>query len=136
MNRNVEVTNLPFKVGQVLTVTGVPNRDGDRFSINFGHSVDDIALHLDVRFNYGNNSKMVVFNSCHSGNWHEKELIVKCFPFNYEEKFKVSITFTKEKFSVTLPDESKYQFPNRHGYGRYNFIFMADEVKVHGVEVI
>ncbi|XP_046894513.1 beta-galactoside-binding lectin-like [Hypomesus transpacificus] len=134
--QNVEVRNLSFKVGQVLTVTGVPNPYGDRFSINFGHIEEDIALHMDVRFDYGIMQKQVLFNSCHSGKWHENELIAKGFPFNYGEKFEVSITFTKEQFLITLPDESEFYFPNRHGHKKYNFIFFLNEVKVHGIEVI
>ncbi|XP_046894506.1 beta-galactoside-binding lectin-like isoform X2 [Hypomesus transpacificus] len=136
MKRYLEMTNLPFKVGQVLTVTGVPNRDGDRFSINVGHSVDDIALHIDVRFNYDNSSKQVLINSCRSGTWDKNHKIPEEFPFKYDEKFKVSITFTKEKFLINLSDESKIDFPNSHGYEKYNFIFMANEVKVHAIEVI
>ncbi|XP_046894507.1 beta-galactoside-binding lectin-like isoform X3 [Hypomesus transpacificus] len=89
MKRYLEMTNLPFKVGQVLTVTGVPNRDGDRFSINVGHSVDDIALHIDVRFNYDNSSKQVLINSCRSGTWDKNHKIPEEFPFKYDEKFKV-----------------------------------------------
>ncbi|XP_067089511.1 beta-galactoside-binding lectin-like [Osmerus mordax] len=134
--QNIVVTNLSFNVGQVLTVTGVPNPNGDRFSINVGHSEKDVALHVDVRFDYYKSCKQVVFNSCHSGNWHKDHQIAKGFPFNYGEKFKVSITFTKEQFSVTLPDESEFYFPNRHGYGKYNFIFFLNKVKIHGIEII
>ncbi|XP_067088461.1 beta-galactoside-binding lectin-like [Osmerus mordax] len=134
--QQVEVRNFSFNAGQVMNVTGVPHQNGDRFSINVGHSMDDIALHMDVRFNYANRSKKVVFNYCLSGIWHENELIAKGFPFNYGEKFKVSITFTEEQFSVTLPDGSNYQFPNRHGYGKYNFMYLADKVKIHGIEII
>ncbi|XP_062337858.1 galactose-binding lectin l-1-like [Osmerus eperlanus] len=134
--QHVEVRNFSFNAGQVMNVTGVPNQNGDRFSINVGHSVDDIALQIDVRFNFDNSSKQVFFNSCRSGNWHKDHQIAKTFPFDYDKKFKVSITFTKEQFSVTLPDESKYQFPNRHGYGKYNFIFLANKVTTHGIEII
>ncbi|XP_067088458.1 beta-galactoside-binding lectin-like [Osmerus mordax] len=134
--QNVEVRNLSFEVGQILTVTGVPNQNGDRFSINFGHSEQDIALHVDVRFNYGDTQKEVVFNSCHSGNWHKDHLIAKGFPFNYDEKFEVYILFRKEQFVVTLPDESELSFPNRHKCEKYNFIFFANEVKIHRIEVI
>ncbi|XP_046894505.1 beta-galactoside-binding lectin-like isoform X1 [Hypomesus transpacificus] len=136
MKRYLEMTNLPFKVGQVLTVTGVPNRDGDRFSINFGHSEGDVALHVDVRFNFVKSCREVVFNSCHSGTWHKDYQLAKCFPFNYGENFKVSITFTREQFLITLPDESEYYFPNRHGSLQYNDIFFWEKVKIHGVEII
>ncbi|XP_046894510.1 beta-galactoside-binding lectin-like [Hypomesus transpacificus] len=132
MSEITEVRNFSFKVGQVLNVTGVPT---SRFSINVGHSEDDIALHVDVRFDHGNSNE-VVFNSCHSGTWHKDHILAKSFPFNYDKNYKVSITFTKEKFFVTLPDKSVTDFPNRHGYEMYNLIFLKAKVKVHGIEII
>ncbi|XP_067088553.1 GTPase IMAP family member 8-like isoform X2 [Osmerus mordax] len=88
LERNLEVRT-SFKVGQILTVTGVPNPNCDRFSINVGHSVDDIALHMDVCFDYADTQKKVVFNSCQSGTWHWYQHIAKGFPFNYGKEFKV-----------------------------------------------
>ncbi|XP_062339953.1 uncharacterized protein LOC134038535 [Osmerus eperlanus] len=135
LERVINVAETSFKVGQILTVTGVPNPNCDRFSINVGDSVDDIALHMDVCFNYADTQKQVVFNSCHSGTWHWYQHIAKGFPFNYGKEFKVSITFTKEQFLITLPDESEIQFTNRHGDPKYSYIFFR-KVNIHGIEVI
>ncbi|XP_067088457.1 beta-galactoside-binding lectin-like [Osmerus mordax] len=125
-----------FQAGQVLIVKGVPNPNGDRFSINFGRSEEDVALHVDVRFDFDKSCREVVFNSCHSGNWHKDYQIAKGFPFNYGEEFKVSITFTKEQFLITLPDKSGIPFPNRHGDPQYNYIFFWNQAKIHVVKII
>ncbi|XP_067088722.1 beta-galactoside-binding lectin-like isoform X1 [Osmerus mordax] len=131
---NVEVRNMSFKVGQTLTITGVPNPEAAKFAINIGHSAEDIALHLNPRFDAEGDERQVVCNSFQAENWCE-EIRDGGFPFNQGEEFKISITFTKEEFLVNLTDGSEIHFPNRHGDEKYKFIFFEGEARIQGIEI-
>uniref|UniRef100_A0A673YFN3 Galectin n=1 Tax=Salmo trutta TaxID=8032 RepID=A0A673YFN3_SALTR len=82
----VVVKNMSFKLGQTLTITGIPNSEATHFVINVGNSEDDL--------------------------WCEEHR-EGGFPFNQGEEFKINITFTKEQFLVALPDGLVIHFPNR-----------------------
>ncbi|CAM4377326.1 unnamed protein product [Leuciscus chuanchicus] len=130
----VLVQNMSFKVGQTLTITGVPKADSTNFAINIGHSAEDIALHLNPRFDAHGDQRTIVCNSFQGGSWCE-ELRESNFPFNQNEDFQIKITFTNEDFLVTFPDGSQIHFPNRHGAEKYKYMHFEGEVRIHGVEI-
>uniref|UniRef100_A0A0E9PWG5 Galectin n=1 Tax=Anguilla anguilla TaxID=7936 RepID=A0A0E9PWG5_ANGAN len=63
--RNLELKNLSIKPGTELRVSGVTHQDVFRFSINVGHSTENIALHFNPRFDTG--SGVIVLNSMKMG---------------------------------------------------------------------
>ncbi|XP_051569884.1 beta-galactoside-binding lectin-like [Myxocyprinus asiaticus] len=130
----VVIQNMSFKVGQTLTVTGVPTADSTNFAINIGHSPDDIALHMNPRFDINGDQRTVVCNSYQGGNWCEEQRDGS-FPFNKNEEFKVKITFTNEEFKITLSDGSDIHFPNRLGAEKYKFMQFKGEVRICGIEI-
>ncbi|XP_023998952.1 beta-galactoside-binding lectin-like [Salvelinus sp. IW2-2015] len=130
----VVVTNMSFKVGQTLTITGIPNSDATNFVINVGNSEDDLALHMSFRFDQLGDTRTVVCNSYHGGKWFEEHREAR-FPFNQGEKFKINITFTKMQFRVALPDGSEIHFPNRQGDEKYKYMHFGGHVRIQGIEI-
>ncbi|XP_010892190.1 beta-galactoside-binding lectin [Esox lucius] len=130
----VVIKNMSFKVGQTLTLTGVPNSDAAHFVINVGNSENDIALHVNPRFAAHGDTRVVVCNSYQGGNWCEEQR-EGGFPFNQGEEFKINITFTKEQFLVALPDGSEIHFPNRQGDEKYKYFNFDSDVRITGIEI-
>ncbi|XP_058627519.1 beta-galactoside-binding lectin-like isoform X2 [Onychostoma macrolepis] len=128
------VQNMSFKTGQTLTLTGVPSADSTNFAINIGDSAEDVALHMNPRFDAHGDQCAVVCNSFQGGNWCEEQRGAS-FPFNQNEEFQIKITFTNEEFLVTLPDGSQINFPNRQGGEKYKYIHIEGEVRIHGIEI-
>ncbi|KAL4658086.1 beta-galactoside-binding lectin-like [Arapaima gigas] len=128
------VKNMSFKVGQTLTITGVPKPDATNFAVNIGHGEDNIALHLNPRFDAHGDQRTIVCNSFQEGNWCEEHR-EGGFPFQQGEEFKIMITFSNQEFQVTLPDGSVIQFPNRPGDEKYQYIHFEGEVKIFSIEI-
>ncbi|XP_030638817.1 beta-galactoside-binding lectin-like [Chanos chanos] len=126
--------NMSFKVGQTLTVTGVPKADATKFSINVGHSEGELALHMNPRFEANRDHRILALNSYQGGKWGE-HVAYGVFPFNQGEEFKVKITFTSEEFHITLPDGSEIRFPNRFHAEKYRYLLFDGEAKIQGIEI-
>uniref|UniRef100_A0A673IK72 Galectin n=1 Tax=Sinocyclocheilus rhinocerous TaxID=307959 RepID=A0A673IK72_9TELE len=56
------------------------------FAINIGHSAEDIALHMNPRFDAHGDQRTIVCNSLQDGNWCEEHREAS-FPFNQNEEF-------------------------------------------------
>ncbi|XP_060758446.1 beta-galactoside-binding lectin-like [Neoarius graeffei] len=130
----VVVKNMSFKPGQTLTVTGVPDPNSTNFAINIGTSPDELALHMNPRFDAHGDNRVVVCNSYQGGSWCQ-EFRPDGFPFNQGEEFKIWITFTREEFKIVLPDQSAFSFPNRPGAEKYNYMHFEGEVRINGIEI-
>ncbi|KAI7803379.1 lectin, galactoside-binding, soluble, 2a [Triplophysa rosa] len=130
----VVVQNMSFKVGQTLMATGVPNAESTNFSINIGHSPEEIALHFNPRFDAHGDHRTIVCNSYLNGNWCEENRSGS-FPFNLNEQFQIKITFTNEEFHVILSDGSEIHFPNRPGAEKYKYMHFDGDVRIHGIEI-
>ncbi|TTV09640.1 Beta-galactoside-binding lectin [Bagarius yarrelli] len=114
---------MSFKVGQILTITGVPNPESTNFAINIGNSPDELALHMNPRFDAHGDNRAVVCNSYQGGSWCQ-EYRPEGFSFNQGEEFK-----------ITLPDQSEILFPNRPGAEKYNYFHFEGEVRIQGIEI-
>ncbi|KAK2916254.1 hypothetical protein Q8A67_000628 [Cirrhinus molitorella] len=130
----VLVQNMSFKAGQTLTLTGVPSADSTNFAINIGHSAEDIALHMNPRFDAHGDQRTIVCNSFQGGSWCDEHREGN-FSFNQNEEFQMKITFTNEEFLVTLPDGSQIHFPNRQGAEKYKYMHFEGEVRIQGIEI-
>ncbi|KAJ8263823.1 hypothetical protein GJAV_G00141690 [Gymnothorax javanicus] len=125
----MEVKNMSFKAGDDLKIKGVPKSDAVGFAINVGHSEEHIALHFNPRFDLYGDHCTIVCNSKHDGCWGDEHREHN-FPFQQGEEFKVTISFNNDEFSIKLPDDHEFQFPNRLGDDKYKFIFINGDVKI------
>lgn len=125
---------MSFKVGQTLTLVGVPKPDATNFALNIGPDEKDITMHINPRFNAHGDENAVVCNSYQSGSWCE-EYREGGFPFHQGEEFKIVIAFTAAEFLVTLSDGSIIHFPNRMGAEKYSYISFDGEVRITAFEI-
>ncbi|KAK3552999.1 hypothetical protein QTP86_031035 [Hemibagrus guttatus] len=125
---------MSFKPGQTMIITGVPNPNSTNFAINIGSSPDELALHLNARFEAHGDNRTVVCNSYQGGSWCQEHR-PDGFPFNQGEEFKMWITFTNEEFKIILPDQSEIHFPNRPGAEKYNYFLFEGEVRIQGIQI-
>ncbi|KAM9780026.1 beta-galactoside-binding lectin-like [Neosynchiropus ocellatus] len=126
-----EIKNVHFRSGQTLTVKAVPEADADRISVNIGYSQQDIALHVNPRFD----TNTVVCNACHRGVWGQ-EVYGNGFPFEHGVEFTITVTFLPDEFLVALPDDSFIYFPNRLGATEYPYFFSKGGLRIESFEII
>ncbi|KAG5841634.1 galactose-binding lectin l-1-like [Anguilla anguilla] len=131
---NEELKIVPFKAGMQLQVRGVPKHGCDRFSINVGHSKDNVALHFDVRFSYAGDQRVIVLNTRKDGQWQNG---VKDwnFPFDWGQQFKVTITLAYDRFSINIHNGDVLEFPNRLGDKQYDSIWFYGDVLLNGLSM-
>ncbi|KAF7656473.1 hypothetical protein LDENG_00040490 [Lucifuga dentata] len=128
------VKNMSFKVGQTMTIIGVPNPDATNFAVNIGPNEKEFALHMNPRFNAHGDENTVVCNSYQDGNWCEEHR-EGGFPFHQGEEFKITITLSPTEFLVTLSDGSEIHFPNRIGAEKYQFFSFDGDVRIRSFEI-
>ncbi|KAI4822953.1 beta-galactoside-binding lectin-like [Pseudochaenichthys georgianus] len=128
------IKNMSFKVGQTLTIVGVPKPDATNFAVNIGPNEKDITMHINARFNAHGDENAVVCNSYQDGIWCEEHR-EGGFPFSLGEEFKVLIEFTPTEFVVSLSDGSLIHFPNRMGAEKYSFISFNAGVRITSFEI-
>ncbi|XP_053707830.1 beta-galactoside-binding lectin-like [Synchiropus splendidus] len=126
----LQIKNMVFKVGQTLTVTGIPNGGAtSRFSLNIGYNEQDIALHVNPRFE----SNTVVCNTRQKGVWGQE--VIGCgFPFKQHVEFTITIAFHCGEFVITLPDDIKIRIPNRLNGKEYPYFFSDGEAQISSLE--
>nr|AGK83633.1 galactoside-binding lectin-like protein [Trachidermus fasciatus] len=134
MTKGMIIKNMSFKVGQTLTIVGVPKPDATNFALNIGPDEKDITMHINPRFNAHGDENAVVCNSFQNGSWCE-EYREGGFPFHQGEEFKIVIVFTATEFQVTLSDGSVIHFPNRMGAEKYSYISFDGEVRITAFEI-
>ncbi|XP_028267139.1 beta-galactoside-binding lectin-like [Parambassis ranga] len=128
------VKNMSFKVGQTLTIVGVPKPDATDFAVNICPNDTDIELHINPRFNAHGDENTVVCNSCNGGSWGQ-EIREGGFPFTQGQEFKIVIQFSPDGFVVNFSDGSKIQFPKRLGADKYSNITFDGGVRIQSIEI-
>ncbi|XP_067372906.1 beta-galactoside-binding lectin-like [Channa argus] len=124
-----------FRTGQTLTITGVPTIKASHFAVNIGTDDNNIALHVNPRFQRYEDYKRVVFNSCQGGIWGS-EIRGGEFPFCRGTEFKIIIKFTGKEFVVSFSDGSNVVFPNRIGLEEYPFINVHGDCSITSFNIV
>ncbi|KAM6942280.1 lectin, galactoside-binding, soluble, 2b [Lycodopsis pacificus] len=127
----MKVTDMTFKEGQEFKIRIKPKDDCSSFAINIGHDSDNIALHINPRFEDGN---VIVFNSLSGGSWGDEQREGN-FPFMRGEECKFHVNFNNEQFYVKLPDGSMLNFPNRLGDVKYKHFHVSGEARIIGIKI-
>ena len=60
----------------------------------------DVAMHFDIRFQYGDSVNTVVRNHCQGGSWGQEERGVSYFPFMPSANFDIIILCEAQAFKV------------------------------------
>ncbi|XP_053707820.1 beta-galactoside-binding lectin-like [Synchiropus splendidus] len=129
------ITNVPFIFGQTLIVKGVADASSTNFQLNICPDENDVALHINPRFNRNNEVKTVVCNSYQGGKWGDNRVTGKTFPFQQGKEFTITVAFSPQEFVVTLPDKSNIHYPNYIGKYKYPVLIFEGEASFTSVEI-
>ncbi|XP_076585168.1 lectin, galactoside-binding, soluble, 2b [Chaetodon auriga] len=130
----MKVNDMSFKEGHELKVCLKLKDDCNSFAINIGHDSENIALHLNPRFNYGGDTNTIVFNCFSGGHWGDEQREGN-FPFASGEECKICINFNSEQFYIKFPDGSMTNFANRMGEVKYKYINVCGDAKVISIKI-
>ncbi|XP_040892416.1 lectin, galactoside-binding, soluble, 2b [Toxotes jaculatrix] len=130
----MKVKNMTFKEGHEFKVRIKPKDDSSSFAINIGHDSENIAMHLNPRFDCGGDTNTIVFNSLSGGCWGD-ELREGNFPFVRGEECKFYINFNSDQFYIKLPDGSMLNFPNRLGDVKYKYFDVSGDARIVGIKI-
>uniref|UniRef100_A0A3B3RTK8 Galectin n=1 Tax=Paramormyrops kingsleyae TaxID=1676925 RepID=A0A3B3RTK8_9TELE len=125
---------MPLTTKNQLTITGVPDLNAKRFTINIGLGEQDYALHFDVRFDHQGDHRTIVLNSKHNGKFNSEKK-EKHFFFQETREFKVTITFTHDEFQVKIPDDYPVSFPNSFGEDEFKFIQVHGDLRIKSFNI-
>jgi len=102
--------------GKIMYISGYPRNGASRFSVNLlcgPTDAYDIALHFDVRFNYGGDSNVVVRTHKQGGNYGGEERQVTYFPFMLNRNFEMMILAENTGFKVAVNNQHFIEFFHR-----------------------
>ncbi|KAL3874684.1 hypothetical protein ACJMK2_037661 [Sinanodonta woodiana] len=139
---------VPFEKSQSLkgidniVVKGIVPNGSQRFNVNLqrggGANAEDVPLHVDVRFNYGSDKNIMVFNDRKGGKWRSEERNAKTFPFAYGQRFKLKIRIQKDQYKIQIGDHDVKDFNHRQPVHdvdtlRIDGNVQLDEVKIETI---
>ncbi|XP_070777398.1 lectin, galactoside-binding, soluble, 2b [Enoplosus armatus] len=130
----MKVKDMTFKEGHEFKIRIKPKDDSNSFAINIGHDSDNIAMHFNPRFDCGNDTNTIVFNSLSGGCWGDEQREGN-FPFMRGEECKFYINFNNEQFYIKLPDGSMLNFPNRLGDVKYKYFDVSGDARIVGIKI-
>ncbi|KAM8776693.1 galectin-1 [Rhynchonycteris naso] len=132
MESGLVINNLNFKPGDNIRVRGEVELNAKSFALNLGKDVHNLCLHFNPRFHVAGAMKTIVCNSKHDGTW-ATEHRESDFPFQPGTVTEVSISFDRLNFTIKLPDEYTFKFPNRLDMEVINFMAIEGDFKVKGL---
>ncbi|XP_039512390.1 beta-galactoside-binding lectin-like [Pimephales promelas] len=127
------ISDMSFKAGMEMKISGKIKPGCERFSINIGHNEEAIALHFNPRFQARGDTNTIVCNS-RQGEWGAEQR-EPCFPFQQGEAFKLTITFNNDTFYIKLPEGTMMSFPNRFGDDLFKHVHVNGDVKITSIGV-
>ncbi|XP_030630761.1 galectin-2-like [Chanos chanos] len=131
LSQELELKNVTLRAGDQLKVQGKINHDANRFQIELGSDVDDLALHFNPRFG---DECVLVCNSKHEGCWAEEQRDTNN-PLQPGSTVKIVLKHAGNMFEVELPDGQEIQFPNREGLEVITYIRVAGDFKVTSFKI-
>jgi len=102
--------------GKIMYISGVPLPNASRFTVNLqcGPSeANDISLHFDVRFRYGQHVNQVVRSHKQWNNWGQEETQATNFPFIPNAPFEIMILAEPTCFKIAVNNQHFVEFFHR-----------------------
>lgn len=119
--------------GRMVAISGIPHQHCSRFSVNLQAGTfdgSDIALHLDVRLNYGDSHHVVVRNHYKAGTWGREERGVSYFPFRPNQNFDILILVDPASFKVAVNNQHFVEFNHRLPIQSANTLSVTGDVRL------
>jgi len=126
--------------GKMIRISGQPIKNPSRFNVNLVngtgfHSNADIGMHCDVRFNYGDDSKVVVRNDRENGGWGQEERHSPFFPFVPGQAWEMIIRAEQDKYMVAVNNQHMYEFKHRqHPLHRFDHLVIEGDITVRHIQ--
>ncbi|XP_050405036.1 galectin-9 isoform X2 [Patella vulgata] len=98
--------------GRMIFISGVPPPNVSRFSINL-QAGSDLALHFDVRVNYGNTHNQVIRTHRQYGNFGPEERQQPFFPFIPNVNFDMIILVEPHCYKIAVNNQHFVEFNHR-----------------------
>ncbi|CAL1548036.1 unnamed protein product [Lymnaea stagnalis] len=126
--------------GRTIVINGVPRHGASRFNVNLvcGPSFDanDVALHFDARFNYGNSHHTVVRTHKAGGAWGGEETHSPYFPFSHNVPFEILILVEHHGYKIAVNNQHFVEFNHRiQPLHRVNFLNIQGDVTVNSIKI-
>ncbi|XP_055366817.1 galectin-2-like isoform X2 [Betta splendens] len=134
MSMELEVKNAELRAGDQLKVKGVILHDAERFQIDLGCDVDDLALHFNPRFHDDDDGAVLVCNSKIAGCWGDEKRETEN-PLQKGSEVKLALKMNEDVFEVELPGGQEVQFPNRVGLGVISYIRIKGDFKLTSFKI-
>uniref|UniRef100_A0A915KCS8 Galectin n=1 Tax=Romanomermis culicivorax TaxID=13658 RepID=A0A915KCS8_ROMCU len=119
-----------FATGKRLTVSGIPEKKAESFSINLINAANEIAFHFNPRFN----KKLIVRNSQLGGTWGTEEIEGK-FPLALDTLFDINIVNEPYALQVYINDQHFCAFAHRAEPNTIRGLKIEGDVELQGVHV-
>ncbi|XP_025103610.1 galectin-4-like isoform X2 [Pomacea canaliculata] len=118
--------------GRMIYISGIPNQHPSRFTINLqsDYGATDVALHFDVRFNFGDSRNVVVRNHCQRGQWGSEERQVNYFPFMPNANFDLMILAEHSSFKVAVNNQHFLEFRHRLPIHSASILSVSGDVRL------
>ncbi|XP_032848471.1 16 kDa beta-galactoside-binding lectin [Tyto alba] len=132
MEQGLVVTQLDIQPGECTKVKGKILPDAKGFALNVGKDSSTLMLHFNPRFDCHGDVNTIVCNSKDDGVWGE-EVRMADFPFQHGSKTEICICFNEMEATVKLP-ELEFQFPNRLGMEKIEYLSVEGDFKVQAIK--
>ncbi|KAM6429674.1 16 kDa beta-galactoside-binding lectin [Rhynochetos jubatus] len=132
MERGLVVTQLDIQPGECIKVKGKIPSDAKGFAVNVGKDSSNLMLHFNPRFDCHGDVNTIVCNSKEDGMWGEEDRKAD-FPFQPGDKIEICIFFNETEATVKLP-EVEFQFPNRLGMEKIEYLAVEGDFKVKAIK--
>ncbi|XP_075276925.1 16 kDa beta-galactoside-binding lectin isoform X3 [Opisthocomus hoazin] len=132
MQQGLVVTQLDVQPGECIKVKGKILSDAKGFAVNVGKDSSTLMLHFNPRFDCRGDVNTIVCNSKEDGMWGEEDRKAD-FPFQHGDKIEMCISFNEAEATVKLP-EAEFQFPNRLGMEKIEYLAVEGDFKVKAIK--
>ncbi|GFN97140.1 galectin [Plakobranchus ocellatus] len=122
-----------FHPGKIIYISGVPNVAGTRFYVNLvcgSFESSDIALHFDVRFNYGNDRSVVIRAHRQGGVFGSEERYQPYFPFVQGANFEMMVLCEPHCIKVAVNNQHFIEFNHRIAAHLVDHLQVTGDVKL------
>ncbi|KAM9780477.1 galectin-2-like [Neosynchiropus ocellatus] len=134
MSTTLELSGVHLSVGDQLKIKGEVPRDAERFQIDLGRNVDDLALHFNPRFHDDVDGAVLVCNSKSGGCWGE-EVRDLHNPLQRGTSVKMVLKLAGHTFEVLLPDGHEVHFPNRQDVDAVSYVKITGDFKLSSLKI-
>jgi len=123
---------------QKITIIGKAPTGAKRFSIYLQngseYEPDEVAFHLDFRFNHSDIRKIVT-NHRKEGAWQSEKNRDCEFPLNEDEDFKIKILVKKDSFKVKVNGEHLLEYEQKLSCKTINCIRIDKDIQLYKVKM-